>query len=145
MLSKRLIHLMITDDKNLKNHSSSHRRILHLLQEKDIGFFPLTHTILPHFPHNIDVLIGSFRVVSTLYMALPASGSKEESGVHDAISSDEIELCTSILNPINNKKIPPNESGVATAKENDDPSNEIIIVLPMAIQIHAEITMFRRL
>jgi hypothetical protein len=136
---------MITDDKNLKNHSSSHRRILHSLQENDNGFFPSTHTILPHFPHNIDVLIGSFRVVSTLYIALPASGSKEESGVHDAISSDEIELCTSILNPINNKKIPPNESGVATARENDDPSNEIIIVLPMAIHIHAEITMFRRL
>lgn len=136
---------MITDESDLKNHSSSHRRILQLLQENENGFFPSTHTILPHFPHNIDVLIGSFRVVSTLYIALPASGSKEESGVHEAISSDEIELCTSILNPINNKNIPPNESGVATAKENDDPSNEIIIVLPMAIHIHAEITIFRRL
>lgn len=136
---------MITDESDLKNHSSSHRRILQLLQENDNGFFPSTHTILPHFPHNIDVLIGSFRVVSTLYIALPASGSKEESGVHEAISSDEIELCTSMLNPINNRNIPPNESGVATAKENDDPSNEIIIVLPMAIHIHAEITIFRRL
>ncbi|MFL2973357.1 MAG: hypothetical protein ACJZ4F_00090 [Candidatus Thalassarchaeaceae archaeon] len=136
---------MITDESDLKNHSSSHRRILQLLQENENGFFPSTHTILPHFPHNIDVLIGSFRVVSTLYIALPASGSKEESGVHEAISSDEIELCTSMLNPINNRNIPPNESGVATAKENDDPSNEIIIVLPMAIHIHAEITIFRRL
>ena len=136
---------MITDESDLKNHSSSHRRILQLLQENDNGFFPSTHTILPHFPHNIDVLIGSFRVVSTLYIALPASGSKEESGVHEAISSDEIELCTSMLNPINNRNIPPNESGVATAKENDDPSNEIIIVLPMAIHIHADISIFRRL
>jgi hypothetical protein len=83
---------MITDKKVIKNHSSSQRRILQLLQEKIDGFRPSTQTILPHLPQSIEVRIGSFSVVSTLYIALPASGSNEASGVQDSISLGGIEL-----------------------------------------------------
>ena len=82
---------MITDNSR-ENHSSSQRRILQLLHEKKEGLRPSTQTILPHLPQSIEVLIGSFNVVSTLYIALPASGSKEASGVHDSISSGEIDF-----------------------------------------------------
>ena len=44
-----------------------------------------------------------------------------------------------------NNKIPPNDKGAATAKENEVPPDETIIELPIAIQIHAEITIFSRL
>lgn len=92
MLSKSLIHLMITDKNSIENHSSSHRRMLQKLHEKREGFRPSTQTTLPHLPHSIDVRIGSFSVVSTLYIALPASGSKEASGTHEAICFGEIDF-----------------------------------------------------
>ena len=50
-----------------------------------------------------------------------------------------------VVIPLQYDKVGHFKMGLATAKENDDPSNEIIIVLPMAIHIQAEITMFRRL
>ena len=83
---------MITDKRGKKNHSSSQRRILQLLHEKIDGLRPSTQTILPHLPQSIEVRIGSFSVVSTLYIALPASGSKEASGVHDSIFSGEMDF-----------------------------------------------------
>ena len=46
---------------------------------------------------------------------------------------------------MSNKKIPPNDNGTAKAKENDVPPDDTIMPLPMAIHIHAEITIFKRL
>ena len=75
-----------------ENHSSSQRRISQLLHEKKDGLRPSTQTILLHLPQSIEVLIGSLNVVSTLYIVLPASGSKEASGTHDAIFFGEIDF-----------------------------------------------------
>ena len=47
--------------------------------------------------------------------------------------------------PMSNNKIPPKDKGTATAKENEVPPDETIMELPIAIQIHAEITIFSRL
>jgi hypothetical protein len=41
-----------------------------------------------------------------------------------------------------NNIIPPSDRGTATAKENDVPPVDTTIALPMAIHIHAEITIF---
>ena len=41
--------------------------------------------------------------------------------------------------------MPPNDKGTATAKENDVPPDVTIMLLPMAMHIQAEITMFKRL
>ena len=68
------------------------RKILQLLHEKIGGLRPSTQTILPHLPQSIEVRIGSISVVSTLYIALPASGSKEASGAHDSIFSGEMDF-----------------------------------------------------
>lgn len=47
--------------------------------------------------------------------------------------------------PMNNNIIPPKDKGTATAKENEEPPYDTIMALPIAMHIHAEITIFRRL
>lgn len=101
--------------------------------------------MLLHLPHKTDVLMGSFKVVSILYIGLPASGSNEASGIHDEIMLASTDFSEGIFNPSNNIIIPPRESGEAKAKEKGEPPDEIIIALPSAIHIQAEMTKFSRI
>ena len=53
------------------------------------GLGPSTSVTSPHEPHNIVELIGSSRVVSTLYMTRPASTISSDRGSHSAFFSDD--------------------------------------------------------
>ncbi|GIT75266.1 MAG: hypothetical protein Ct9H300mP30_3280 [Methanobacteriota archaeon] len=44
------------------------------------GLPPVIQSMLPHLPQSTEVLIGDSRVVSTRYIARPASGIVVESG-----------------------------------------------------------------
>jgi|TARA_B110000914_G_scaffold46830_1_gene39870 hypothetical protein len=50
-----------------------------------------------------------------------------------------------MFKPTNNNIIPAIDIGTAKAKEKEDPPEDIIIALPSAMHIHAEMTMFSRL
>jgi len=85
------------------------------------------------------------RVVSIRYIALPESGINDASGVHDSIIRESTDFLESMFNPIIRSITPPIERGAAKAKEKEEEPEDIAIVLPSAIHIHADITIFNRL
>ena len=85
----------------------------HFGQSNVFGLFPSNQYKLAHLPHNIEVLIGSTRVVSTLYMIRPESGILERSGSHAAIFSGSTLSSSLYSNPTNNNISPNTAIGAA--------------------------------
>lgn len=121
--------------------SSFHRSISQPLQMYRNGFFPSTHSTLPHAPHSMDVRIGSSSEVSTLYMTRPASGKDPGEGDQfgSAFSSDAWRPLDSATNRRGNPAI---RRGVPT---NRPVGSGIVkrIPVPMSVQAHPDIRMFQ--
>jgi len=92
-------------------------------------------------PHNIDVRMGSSRVVSILYIGLPASGKVDEPGVQ--LETSELLISLGSAQPIaySNRKIPTNENGAAMEIEMGELSMNTMPV-PKAMQVQATNTIF---
>ena len=76
-----------------------------------MGFFPSTNSIFAHLPHKIDVLNGSSRVVSILYIGLPASGMYDALGVQGSSTDPAFRSSASIERPSIKRMIPPIDNG----------------------------------
>ena len=96
-----------------------------------------------HLPHNIEVLIGSSRVVSILNIGRPASAINEASGVQESSVGTVLPPSSSMESPRIRSITPPIDSGT----DNDIAKAELsyrIMPDPRAMQIQAEITIFSR-
>lgn len=126
-------------------HSSSeyHSSIPHDGQVNWLGFFPSTQSILAHLPHNIEVRIGSSRVVSILNIGRPASDINEASGVQESCALIFLSSSPTMLSPIMSKIIPPIDKGTDIDIEKAELSY-IMILDPNAMHIQAEMTIFSR-
>ena len=126
-------------------HSSSecHSSIPHDGQVNWLGFFPSTQSILAHLPHNIEVRIGSSRVVSILNIGRPASDINEASGVQESCALIFPSSSSTMLSPIMSKIIPPIDKGTDIDIEKAELSYRMILD-PNAMHIQAEITIFSR-
>ena len=126
-------------------HSSSecHSSIPHDGQVNWLGFFPSTHSILAHLPHNIEVRIGSSRVVSILNIGRPASDINEAFGVQESCALICLLSSASMLSPRMSNIIPPIDKGTDIDIAKAEFSYRIILD-PNAMHIQAEMMIFSR-
>ncbi len=95
---------------------------------------PSIRVTSPHEPHKIVELIGSSRVVSTLYMTRPASTISSEEGFQSAIFSDDQPASFESRDiPQMNMIIPQTEIGAPILMARV--SLETIIIAPMVRQM----------
>ena len=110
------------------------------LHEWLLGFRPSIQSRLPHLPQSTEVLIGDSRVVSTRYIARPASGIVVESGSHAATFSGSTFSSTAIPSPTTSRTIPAIAKGAATAMAKAEAPDERVIPLLRAMHAHAAST-----
>ena len=124
-------------------YSSSwfHKSMAHTGHLNALGLLPSTHSRFPHAPQRTDVLIGSSKVVSTLNITLPASGSVSGLGAQFGSASRpiwDLPLDSAIKrrgNPAISSGLPTNNPiGSGSVKTNP---------VPRSVQLHPAMRRFQ--
>ena len=124
-------------------YSSSwfHKSMAHTGHLNALGLPPSTHSRFPQAPQRTDVLMGSSKVVSTLNITLPASGSVSGLGAQFGSASrsiSDLPLDSAIKrrgNPAISSGLPTNNPiGSGSVKTNP---------VPRSVQLHPAIRRFQ--